>query len=154
MVTSFEYSQIIDRIVKIVPDSSIVGMILETPEQCVVVKSNERGIMQHLPFSWQIENGDLVRLPQISPGSQYFNRALNEWLVQLTHEQRQHTIDALFTLLVSTGAERFPDMLARLPRNLPHMLGSFAGLSDLDRRNILYILTLLWKASRTRGVKR
>ena len=154
VVTSFEYSQIMDRIVKIVPDSSIVGMILETPEPCVVVDSDERGLMQHLPFSWQVADGALVRLPEISPGSQYFNRALNEWLVQLTYEQRQHTIDALFTLLVSTGAERVPDMIAQLPKNLPHMLGSFVGLSDLDKRNVMSILGLLWRASRTRGTKR
>ena len=150
VVTSQDYTNIIDRIVKIVPDSSIVGMILETPERCVVVASDERGLMQHLPFSWQVEHGNLVQLPDISPGSQYFNRALNEWLAKLTYDQRQHTIDALFTLLMSTGAERFPDMLGALPRTLPHMLGSFAGLSDQDRRHVLELLNLLWRASRTR----
>ena len=151
VVGSPEYERIMGRIIKIVPDSSIVGMLLQTPEPCVVVTSDERGLMQHLPYSWQIEHGDLVRLPEISPGSQYFNRALNEWLATLTYEQRQRTIDALFTLLMSTGAERIPDMFAALPKTLPHMLGSFAGLSDMDRRNVFEALNLLWRASRTRA---
>ena len=152
VVTSADYAKIIDRIVKIVPDSSIIGMILQTPERCVVVASTERGIMQHMPYSWQIEHGSVVRLPEISPGSQYFNRALNEWLTSLTTEQRRHTIDALFTLLVSTGVSRFPDMLSSLPRNLPHMLGSFAGLTNLDRHNVRVMVNILWRASRGRDL--
>ena len=37
VVKSFEYASVSDRIVKIVPDSSVVGMVFETPERCVVV---------------------------------------------------------------------------------------------------------------------
>ena len=40
VVNSFEYSSVSGRIVKIVPDSSVVGMVLETPERCIVVKSD------------------------------------------------------------------------------------------------------------------
>lgn len=40
VVNSFEYASVSDRIVKIVPDSSVVGMVLETPERCMVVKSD------------------------------------------------------------------------------------------------------------------
>ena len=40
VVKSFEYASVSDRIVKIVPDSSVVGMVFETPERCVVVKSD------------------------------------------------------------------------------------------------------------------
>ena len=42
------YRSVMPLIVKIVPDSSIVGMILETPEPMRVVRSDQKGVMQHL----------------------------------------------------------------------------------------------------------
>ena len=61
VVKSFEYASVSDRIVKIVPDSSVVGMVFETPERCVVVKSDVDGIMQHFAFSWQMHGGEFAK---------------------------------------------------------------------------------------------
>lgn len=132
---------------KIVPDSSIVGMILETPEPCIVVRSDQKGIMQHLSYSWQIgDDGEFERAPGLKSGSQYFNKALNDWLTGLTYEQRERAVDALFRLLDSTGANSLSSMLPALPKSIPDMVNSFVGLSDEDRRNLLAFVNLLVRA--------
>lgn len=153
------YRSITGVMEKIVPTSSIVGMILETPEPCIVVQSDQRGIMQHMPFSWQVNDGHFVQLPEISPGSQYFNTELNSWLRSLSPGQRRRAVDALFTILNSTGADGFSSMMSTFPRVLPEMIGSFAGLSDEDRRYILFAANLLLRArftapQRNTGAKR
>ncbi|GGI14179.1 hypothetical protein GCM10007377_09640 [Galliscardovia ingluviei] len=61
VVTGPSYAAIEHKITKIVPETSIVGMIFDTPEQCKVVKSSESGIMQHLAFSWQIDAQALLQ---------------------------------------------------------------------------------------------
>ena len=45
IVGSDPYRSVMPLIVKIVPDSSIVGMILETPEPMRVVRSDQKGVM-------------------------------------------------------------------------------------------------------------
>ena len=65
VVKSFEYASVSDRIVKIVPDSSVVGMVFETPERCVVVKSDVDGIMQHFAFSWQMHGGEFAKAEDV-----------------------------------------------------------------------------------------
>ena len=65
VVAGDRYRAVADRIVKIIPDSSIVGMILDSPEHCVVVKSNEYGPMQHLAFSWQVDRDRFVTVPEV-----------------------------------------------------------------------------------------
>ena len=82
VVNSFEYSSVSGRIVKIVPDSSVVGMVLETPERCMVVKSDVEGIMQHFAFSWQMHGGEFDKVEDVANSSVTFNKALNKWLVQ------------------------------------------------------------------------
>lgn len=61
VITGPSYAAIEHKITKIVPETSIVGMIFDTPEQCKVVKSSESGIMQHLAFSWQIDAQALLQ---------------------------------------------------------------------------------------------
>ena len=148
---SAEYQDIAGRVVKFVPGFSIVGMILDAPDRCIVVDSDENGFMQHVAFSWRIKDGKLARRDKISAGSQYFSQALEGWLAQMTKEELEHTIDALFALIMSTGTECFGDMVASLPRKLPQMLGSFVGLSDTDRRHIMEGVTILWQALRGQG---
>lgn len=151
VVSSPAYLNIIGRIEKIIPDSSVVGMILETPEPCTVVQSTQRGILQHLAFSWKVSNGAFEVLPSVSPGSHYFNTSLNEWIRNLSVDQRKKAVNALFSVMASAGADRFSGMLASLPRALPDMIGSFVGLSDEDRRNIMSAVNLLIKSAWTNG---
>ena len=143
VVDSNRYRDIIGVVDKIVPTSSIVGMILETPEPCIVVQSTQRGIMQHLAFSWQVEQDHFIQVPSVSPGSQFFNRQLNLWLRGMTTEQRQQSVDALFSILAATGNDGFTSMMTSLPKAIPEMFSSFVGLSEQDRRNIRYVANLL-----------
>ena len=145
------YRNVIGRIRKIIPDSSIVGMIFDTPEPCTVVESDQKGLMQHDAFSWQINDGILVRMPAVSPSSQYFNKTLNSWIEGLSVEQRRRTVDALFSTLESSGADTMRGMLGVIPRALPDMISSFAGLSSQDRRNILAAVNLFAKAALMRN---
>lgn len=83
-MNSFEYASVSDQIVKIVPDSSVVGMVLETPERCIVVKSDVEGIMQHFVFSWQMHGGEFDKVEDVASSSVTFNKALNKWLANLS----------------------------------------------------------------------
>lgn len=154
VVQSYEYFTIMDRIVKIVPDSSIVGMILEAPERSTVVKSNQYGILQHLLFNWQIENGSFIEESSVAAGSQYFNTALNEWISNLSPEQRKRAVEALFTLVYSSGTDHVSGILSTFPKAIPEVIGSFVGLREEDRKNMLTAFNLLVKASLTRNTKR
>ncbi|MBT1178086.1 DUF2974 domain-containing protein [Bifidobacterium callimiconis] len=152
VVNSAEYAAVTPKVEKIVPDSSIVGMILETPEPCTVVVSDQKGIMQHLTYSWQLnDRWEFERLPHVSSSSQYFNTQLNAWLSGLTVEQREHAVDALFSLLGASGSDSLSGMMKTMPRAIPDIINSYVGLSDEDRRNLRYVFNLLLKTSLARG---
>lgn len=50
-----EIEQIKYRIIKVIPAHSIVGRIFDDLVMPFVVKSSELALMQHMPFSWEIE---------------------------------------------------------------------------------------------------
>ena len=145
------YRSVMPLIVKIVPDSSIVGMILETPEPMRVVRSDQKGVMQHLTFSWQVSGNDFEYLPQVSPSSQLFNRSLNGWLESLSTEDRERAVDALFSVLRSSHADSISDLMAAGLKAVPTMINTFVGLSEADRRHLIEAMGLLMAAVRSRS---
>lgn len=153
VVNSFEYASVSDRIVKIVPDSSVVGMVLETPERCMVVKSDVEGIMQHFAFSWQMHGGEFDKVEDVANSSVTFNKALNGWLSNLSKEQRERAVDALFAVLEASGAGSISAMMAAGPKVIPEMLGTYVGLSGEDRRNLNQALAIMLQAALARNPK-
>lgn len=53
MVESTEYQRMLPKLHTILPESSIVGMLLEHQESFEVVKSSNSGIQQHDAMSWR-----------------------------------------------------------------------------------------------------
>ncbi|MBM6700367.1 DUF2974 domain-containing protein [Bifidobacterium pullorum subsp. saeculare] len=151
VVVGEAYRRVLPLVVKIMPDSSIVGMLLEMPETCVVVKSDAGGIMQHFAFSWQVEGDRFVRCYGLNPSSQQFNKSLNDWLKALPAGECEHAVDALFSVLGATGATSFAELTAQLPASIPAMLGAVAGLTSDERKHIGEALAILVKAATARS---
>lgn len=147
IVTSPAYQAVQPKVTKIVPDSSIVGMIFETPEPCRVVSSDSDGIMQHSAYTWLVDGDRFVTEPDLSSSSQLFNEQLNHWIAALTPEQRERAVDALFRVLHANGATRLSDLMGNLPAAIPSMLGAYVGLTPEDRRHLTEALAILFKAS-------
>ena len=147
VVAGDRYRAVADRIVKIIPDSSIVGMILDSPEHCVVVKSNEYGPMQHLAFSWQVDRDRFVTVPEVSVTSREFKRSLDRMLAGMTPDQCERVVDALFKVLAASDEHGLIGLMEAGPKTIPAMLGAFAGLTDEERQHILEAAGILLKAS-------
>ncbi|PLS29068.1 DUF2974 domain-containing protein [Bifidobacterium parmae] len=154
VVTSRQYLDIQPQVTKIVPSSSIVGQIFETPEPCRVVTSDSDGIMQHFSFSWQVEGDRFVTEPDLASSSQLFNQSLNAWMAGLTIEQRERAVDALFAVLHANGATTFSEVMAGFPASIPAMIASMLGLPAQDRRHLLEAVAILVRATMARSRRR
>ncbi len=51
---SSQYAPIIDRMYKVVPQDSIIGILLDSPVPLHIVPSNAKGFNQHSVFTWEI----------------------------------------------------------------------------------------------------
>ncbi len=129
-----EYERIKDRINKLLPQSSIVGMLLQTQESYVVIKSARSGIMQHDPFSWVIEGDDFNYVNNISNSSLNINKALNEWLANLSEEKREVFIDTLFHTINSTNAKTLGDLSEVHIKDFAKILRTFRSIDRETRK--------------------
>lgn len=119
VLQSPEYLAIGEKIQKTIPQSSIIGMLLEHQENFRIVKSNRFSVWQHDPFSWVMENMDFCYIDQLTPDAVYLDRTLNGWLGSLTAEQRERFVDSLYALVDTNDATTLAQFRSDWQKNLP-----------------------------------
>ncbi|HEL1961144.1 TPA: DUF2974 domain-containing protein [Streptococcus suis] len=107
------YKNIQDRIHPIIPQNSIVGMMLETPENAQIVQSNTLGILQHISFSWEVDGSDFKLAPALTSDSLQTNQALKTWTASLTDDELRDFFDLFFGIFIKAGIERFSDITVK-----------------------------------------
>ena len=105
-----DYKAVKDRIYTLVPQSSVVGMLLEHEESYTVVKSRLSGLLQHNGFSWEVMGGSFIKLDSISEESKLIDVSLREWLEQMSAEERESVVDSLYEALSAQGAKTLSDL--------------------------------------------
>lgn len=92
------------RIRRYIPESSIIGMLLEHVAEPTVIQSTQKGVMQHDGLSWEAAGPSFVHCERISNFAAGMNKSINNWLAQIEGEQREQIIDDLFAALDATQA--------------------------------------------------
>ena len=141
------FLKIKDRIHTTLPEESLVGMLLQHHEDYTVIKSRRHGIMQHDPFSWNIENDDFVYTDQIKSGAMHRNKALNDWLNQMTEEKRKQIVDVLFQIIDTPAADNLHELSDDWRGNVGAMLGAFKNIDAETRKFVSQAIGELAKLS-------
>ena len=131
------YEQIRSRVHRILPYSSLVGMLLQNYEQYEVVKSSGIGILQHDAFTWQIEDGKFVKAVDIEAKQKRMNEALNQWIFTLPEEERQLFVETLFRVIDQTGVTTLTEFSEHWKENLKSCLKSLKSLDPETQRQIV-----------------
>ena len=116
-----EYVEMRPRITNLVPQSSVVGMLLEHDENFTVVKSRQKsGLLQHNGLSWEILGNSFVHLKDVTPDSRKLDRTVNQWIRDMTPEQREEFAEAVYQLFSVEGAQTLTDLVAARKKWFSH----------------------------------
>lgn len=110
------YLSIVPKIYTYIPESSVIGMLLEHEEAYSVIKSRQIGLLQHEPYSWEVMGGDFIHVKEISAGNRFADRTIKNWIRDMTREDREILVQTIFELVRSGGASEVKDLLH--PKNI------------------------------------
>ena len=151
--TDERYLEMIPRIHKTVPHDSIIGMLLNVMQIYEVVESNSFSVMQHNPFSWEIEEDwTFKKLPSTTRTSVATDMTLTEWIGSLDQPTSEKLVSALFNVLYASGADTVPELMKRPLSAVRNMRKGFNALDEdskqLLRGNGKELLRLWFKSMR------
>ena len=138
-----EYKKMIPKVHTYIPQSSVIGRLLNHEEKYTVVHSTQKGIMQHDLYSWEVEGKEFVCLENVTNGSEMFDKTLKEWLKNIDPAKREVVIDAVFDILKTTEAEYFSELKKNWIVNAKLMLGKYKDLDEESKAIIAEILKKL-----------
>jgi hypothetical protein len=121
------YKRILPKVVSIVPDTAIVGVLLTSNVGHIVVKSKEAGLMQHDALTWMVEQNRFKQTKQSAIGS-LIDSSQKEWLSNIDDETREMFVNTLFSLFESTGMETFDEMVVNRRISAKKIMASIKSL--------------------------
>jgi len=130
------YEEMLPKIHSFVPETAVVGMLLERVGEHIVVKSNSKGLMQHDAMSWEVLGPKFVTVKSVSDTSRMVNDILKNWLREISNEERATFVDTLYKILETTQARSINDLSAEKGRIANVVLKEINGL-DKETRSML-----------------
>lgn len=140
LVASKGYQTIKGRLEAIIPQDSVVGLLLESPANAKIIKSRAPGLLQHVTFTWEIKDRAFVPADKLSTRSLQTDQTLTSWSNELSDQDLKDFFDIFFGLFLDMGIERLGDLNQDSPKKIQNLLRTIQDLPQ-DQRDLLYRLT-------------
>ena len=96
-IESKQYESIESRYIHIIPNYSIIGLLLRHTDKNIVIKSNKKGFLAHDPLSWQVSY-DHFEKEKLSRSSKVFDEGFSKWLDKYDDERRKLFVKEVFKI--------------------------------------------------------
>lgn len=134
-----EYKQILPKVISIVPDTSIIGMLLTSGAKHRIVESSAKGIWQHDGLTWKIERNRFVSAEQSVIGS-FISNSQRDWLSKIDDDSREMFVNTVFSVFEATGAGTFGEIEKNKLRSAECMLNTIKDIPKEQRKELLNIV--------------
>jgi hypothetical protein len=113
LMHSEKYALIEKKIVQIAPEFCVIGLLFSQSEDYVIVKSSQKGIMQHDALSWGVMRDQLDFAEHFQEECLSLSNTLDVWLEGVGPAERKRFTDRFFDTLESGGAKGLDEIATK-----------------------------------------
>ena len=147
VLQSAGYRAIVPRVHTFVPQSSIVGMLLDHEETITVVHSTQaNGIQQHDVCSWEVLPRGFQCVDERTNRSRFIDATVSAWLDGIDHTQRKRVIDTVYAALEQTQAQTLQELGEKRFAALKAVLRAARHFDDETKNAVTQTLRLLMRS--------
>ena len=143
---SERFAKMLPRMVKVIPESSIVGLLMNGHMRLRVIRSSNSGVMQHDATSWEVMRNRFEIVDARSDASIFANETIIKWLHGIGSEERKRFVDDLFDLLGTAGFTTLEEHREHRLASIAGILKGFSALPEMHRRHFIAILNKLMRS--------
>lgn len=133
---SVEYKRIRNKYVHIVPDYSMIGVLLRN-ENYQVVKSSKKNIFAHSMGNWLVEDDHLIA-SELSDKSKKLEKSILSWLDDHSDQERNAFTNSLFQVFEDAQVESTLEL-----KKVQKMIRVVNHFKNLDKETKALIIELL-----------
>lgn len=124
------YLEMRERIKTFLPQSSIVAVLLEHDTNYKIVRSSNKGILQHDGYSWEVMGNDFVYTTERTAFGQRTESVIDNFINSTSPQRRRRFTEALFGILAATEQDTVSGILGGKRRSLRSIISAYSDLPD------------------------
>lgn len=134
------YHEIRNRILSFVPESSIVGVLMEHDQYTTILSSNTT-VLQHDPFSWLVVGSHFVYDDDRTISGRQFERIINSWIRAMSPKEREELVESVYDIIISSNAKTLDDLDKKKIRSLFLMQKTFREMGIKKQAQLIFSLS-------------
>lgn len=147
IIETDKFLKIEDRIHTLIPESSIVGMMLERKEDYSIIESNGISILQHNLYLWKVYRNKFIYLEEVKDGSKFVNKSMKYWLENMDDNQIEIFVNTLFGVLDESGELEIKKMNRQWYEGAKSIISSLVGTDEETKKAVQAAIQVLFKSA-------
>ena len=131
-----KFKSIEDRIYKLLPQSSLIGMMLDDDDRYEVIKASGLGLMQHNMYGWNVDGKRFIREKKLKTNAVFIEHTFNGWVDSQDDENRQKFIDGIYSLIDACKAESVRELISDGGKKFSIIIDSIKELDDESKKQL------------------
>lgn len=141
-IESRYYKSILKRLKMIIPNYSVVGLMLRHNDNYHVVLSDKNGFMAHNVLSWQVRGISFIE-SKLSDFSKNLDQLLTKWLDTYNDAERKKFVEDLFDVFERAGIDSLLEIKASTLPSLMSILRESKKISPISKQMIRELVKFL-----------
>lgn len=125
-----------EKIMTYIPQSSIVGILLEHAEPETVIRSKALAMLQHDPYSWVVKDDDFETLNELSYAGKAFAGMSDELLLKLDRENLKVFLNLAYEIIESPSKAKEDNLIGKVVA----FTESVSGINDDEKKVISKVI--------------
>lgn len=110
------FLRVADRLYKIVPEQSLIGMLFSNHRGYRIVESYKSGLAQHDLMFWKIRDGKFVYRSNLRRKSRLLAAKVNAWINSFSLPEISSFVNTLYELLLDDSPKNAKVYVGKIPR--------------------------------------
>ena len=139
---SKKYNKIEDKYIHIIPEYSMVGILLNHSKD-IIIKSNNKGIQGHSIMSWVVED-DCFKKTKLSQLSKRLDKAINDWSNTHSDKEKIEFINNFDMILSKSNVKSIIDIKDNKTKIIKIIMNS-NNISESSKKTIINFIIMIIK---------
>lgn len=140
---SKNYANIKDKLVHIVPNYGVVGLLLHHSDDYIVVRSTKKNVLCHDVHTWVVLDNSFMR-GILDSYSKMLDAEIIKWLNKYTRDERERFVLAMFDIFDRAKIDSLIDVLDNKVL-IFDLINEYKELDDIDIKMLKDFIRMLFK---------
>lgn len=145
-----EYKEALNKIISFIPQTSIIGKLMYHEEKYYIIKSIQKGIMQHDLYTWQVEGPDFVHLKEVTNESEFIDAVIKEWTTKFNAKQRSEFINIVYAIIRETNSDTLYEMSKNRFKTVATIIKTYQKTNKKNKQIITQTLSELFEVTKNK----